>query len=124
MKTIQSLMRAGGALLLIGVISACVNLGAAEQPPQSKPVTDANAGLVQCTTPRPEICYEVRQPVCAVRDTGIRCVTTPCPSTERVTYSNDCKACADTAVHGFQRGDCNSTNTTGLESRLSRLVKG
>ncbi len=124
MKTVQMLVKAGGALLFIGVISACVNLGATEQPPQSKPMADVGASLVQCNTPRPEICYEVYQPVCAVRDTGVRCITTPCPSTEKMTYPNDCKACSDPTVHGFQRGDCNAINTTGLESRLERLIKG
>ncbi|CAA6811492.1 MAG: Unknown protein [uncultured Thiotrichaceae bacterium] len=124
MKTLQRLVKAGGVLLFTGVISASVNLGATEQPPQNNLVADAGASLVRCNTPRPEICYEVYQPVCAVRDTSVRCVTTPCPSTEKMTYPNDCKACSDATVHGFQRGDCNSINTTGLESRLERLIKG
>ena len=30
----------------------------------------------------------------ATIDTGIRCITTPCPSTEQVTKSSSCSACA------------------------------
>nr|CAA6830342.1 MAG: Unknown protein [uncultured Thiotrichaceae bacterium] len=124
MKVLNMLAKVGGIILSIGVISACVNLGATEQPPQNIPVNNANAAFVQCNAPRPEICYEIYQPVCALRDTGVRCTTTPCPSTERVSYPNDCKACADSIVYGFQRGDCNATNTTGLDGKLEQWVKG
>lgn len=36
-------------------------------------------------------------PVCGRKDTGIRCVTTPCPSTEDITYGNTCALEADKA---------------------------
>lgn len=62
--------------------------------------------FTDCSSPRPEICYEVFRPVCAERDTGVRCVTEPCPSTENTTYANDCKACADQSVMRFQVGSC------------------
>lgn len=62
--------------------------------------------FTDCKSPRPEICYEVFRPVCAVRDTGVRCVTEPCPSTENTTYANDCKACSDQSVVRFQSGSC------------------
>ena len=63
-----------------------------------------NSLFVQCKSPRPEICTEQYLPVCASKDTGIRCVTTPCPSEEKVTYPNACSACADPKVHGYIPG--------------------
>ncbi len=91
------------AVVFIGVLSACVQLGATEKEVNPEQMVQ-DEGFVQCSTPRPEICYELYQPVCAARDNGLRCVTTPCPSTEIATYSNDCKACADPAVQGFVTG--------------------
>lgn len=61
---------------------------------------------VACKEPRPQICTRDYRPVCAIRDTGIRCVTTPCPSTELKTYSNACSACGDATVMGFTQGAC------------------
>lgn len=91
------------AAVFVGILSACVQLGATEREVNTEPVVKED-GFVQCSAPRPEICYELYQPVCATRDNGVRCVTTPCPSTDVATYSNDCKACADPAVQGFFNG--------------------
>jgi len=59
-----------------------------------------------CTDPRPEFCHKARRPVCATRDNGVRCVTTPCDSTEEKTYANECLACADPAVYSYRTGAC------------------
>lgn len=59
-----------------------------------------------CTDPRPQACTMDYRPVCATRDTGIRCVTTPCPSTEKRTYSNGCGACSDPKVSGYVPEAC------------------
>ncbi len=61
---------------------------------------------VVCTDPRPQICTHDYNPVCATRDTGVRCVTTPCPTTEEITYSNGCAACSDKRVISYQPGSC------------------
>ena len=53
-----------------------------------------------------DACIEIYQPVCALRDTGVRCVTTPCPSEEWKMYSNDCSACRDPDVMGYKQGEC------------------
>ncbi|MDX9873853.1 MAG: hypothetical protein RBS88_03005 [Spongiibacteraceae bacterium] len=74
---------------------------AADTPAQSSP-----AELVRCEEPRPEFCTHQYLPVCAHRDTGIRCVTTPCPSAAQQTYGNACAACADPAVEGWRPGEC------------------
>ncbi len=62
--------------------------------------------LIACQNPRPEICTFEYNPVCGQRDTGIRCVTTPCPSTEWQTFGNACTACGDPAVAGYYPGEC------------------
>lgn len=59
-----------------------------------------------CTEPRPQFCTMDYNPVCATRDNGIRCITTPCDSTEKATYSNACTACADTRVYYYRGGAC------------------
>ena len=64
------------------------------------------AGAVECRDPRPEMCTQDYRPVCATRDTGVRCVTTPCDSTETATYSKGCMACADPAVYHYSEGAC------------------
>ncbi|MEZ5447725.1 MAG: hypothetical protein R3E89_01400 [Thiolinea sp.] len=113
MKFFNTGLWVAGSAALVVVLAACVQLGASEREdvaaaPPAKPVQDAVARLkgdfIQCNTPRPEICYEIYQPVCAVRDNGVRCITTPCPATEQASYSNDCQACADPAVIGFVKG--------------------
>lgn len=46
------------------------------------------------------------RPVCATRDSGTRCVTSPCDSTETATYANGCGACADPAVIAWVPDAC------------------
>lgn len=82
------------ALVVLLTVSGCSNTG------------DAQAPLKQCETPRPEFCTREYRPVCGLRDTGVRCVTEPCPSTESKTYGNACDACADETVLGYAEGAC------------------
>ncbi|NNE37833.1 MAG: hypothetical protein HKN08_05960, partial [Gammaproteobacteria bacterium] len=63
----------------------------------------------------PDDCAEIYMPVCAVRDTGIRCVTTPCESTERIDYSNACSACRDPEVISYTDGQCPMLDTEAPE---------
>ena len=53
------------------------------------------AGLEACADPRPEICTQHYDPVCATREDG-----------SRATYSNGCMACADLHVTGYVAGAC------------------
>lgn len=62
--------------------------------------------LTSCPEQRPKICTREYFPVCATRDTGIRCVTTPCPSSEEKTYGNGCTACSDVKVLKYRAGAC------------------
>jgi len=81
---------------------------------QSTPFVDSNSEsqtantnqLINCKEPRRQACTREYRPVCAVKDTGVRCIRSPCPSTEQVTYSNACVACADKKVIGYQSGAC------------------
>lgn len=61
---------------------------------------------IDCVDPRPQMCTREYRPVCGLRDTGIRCVTEPCPGTELKTYGNACDACADQAVISYSQGAC------------------
>jgi hypothetical protein len=59
-----------------------------------------------CEDPRPELCAQLYEPVCADRDNGVRCVTAPCNSTERREYPNGCEACRDPRVLSYVLGPC------------------
>ncbi len=59
-----------------------------------------------CEDPRPEFCTLEYNPVCALRDNGVRCVTEPCPSFDAVTSGNSCSACGDANVTGYYPGAC------------------
>lgn len=64
------------------------------------------AKLNQCQAARPEFCTMEYNPVCALKDNNIRCITTPCASFDAVTTSNACAACSDAAVLGYYSGSC------------------
>jgi len=66
----------------------------------------SHATAQACEDPRPELCAQLYEPVCADRDTGVRCVTTPCDSTERREYPNACDACRDPRVLSYVLGPC------------------
>lgn len=70
-----------------------------------KPTTPVD-NFTKCSEPRPQVCTRDFRPVCGQVDTGVRCVTTPCPSTEKKTFSNACTACADPKVHGYWLNAC------------------
>jgi hypothetical protein len=59
-----------------------------------------------CKDPRSPICTMEYKPVCAWKDTGVRCVTTPCPSGEWIDYPNACTACSHSEVIGYVTGMC------------------
>ena len=53
-----------------------------------------------------QACTMIYAPVCAVVDTGIRCIRAPCPSTKLVKFSNACVACKDRSTIGYYAGEC------------------
>jgi hypothetical protein len=98
MKTSGSLKKAFILTISIATLISCSN--------QETPLPESNDIRVECTQPRPEVCTKEFRPVCATKDNGVRCVTTPCDSTDEVTYSNACLACADSDVYSHQSGKC------------------
>jgi hypothetical protein len=46
---------------------------------------------------------EVYRPVCGEVDNGVRCVTTPCDSTDQREFGNACMACAEPKTTGYWR---------------------
>jgi hypothetical protein len=104
------LLGAGLALIAACANEAGVQAVAAEPTKTAAPSVEAakadDAKPTTCTNPRPQACTMDYTPVCATRDTGIRCVTTPCPSSEKKTYSNGCGACSDPKVSEYVQGAC------------------
>ncbi len=96
--------------LLLSAMLGCAQAGSTAPPAPipSVPVQDVTA----CSEPRPQMCTMDYTPVCAQRDTGIRCVTTPCPASEWKTYSNGCSACSDPDVSGYRTGPCDDEPAT------------
>jgi len=101
--------------LVIGVVihlSGCIQSCTLPPTQISAPVENNTTTLTTCPEKRPEVCTFDYRPVCATRDTGIRCVTTPCASTEQKTYGNACSACADEKVIGYIPDECAAASTT------------
>ncbi len=93
-------IRAALAPLMLPIVAACGITG---------PSRDDVAMLdVRCENPRPEVCTQDYVPVCGLVDTGIPCVTMPCPTDEWKTYSNACTACSIPTVVGYRAGECDT----------------
>lgn len=68
---------------------------------EPEPVSAARLAFTQCDTEqRPTFCTKEHRPVCAEVDNGVRCITTPCDSTDQQNFSNACMACANANVVG------------------------
>jgi hypothetical protein len=75
-------------------------------PPKQETKQETKKEPVTCTNPRPQVCTMIYAPVCATRDTGVRCIKAPCPSEEQVTKSSGCNACSDEKVISYVEGEC------------------
>lgn len=109
------MLRTFAALLFVTGLTACSqSMCSKPAEPIQAPVSSETSTptLTRCPEQRPEVCTFDYRPVCATLDTGVRCVTTPCPSTEQKTYSNACSACADKKVIGYIPDECTTTGTT------------
>lgn len=62
----------------------------------------------------PLVCTAQYDPVCAAKQTGIVCVTTPCPTEEYATYSNACEASVAGSRYLFQ-GECGALEGKPVE---------
>lgn len=101
-------MRAWTLPMLL-LLAACSQEPVASEPappPAADPPAQAKNEPVMCKEPRPQVCTMIYQPVCATRDTGVRCIKAPCPSEEKLTRSSDCNACSDPKVISYVPGEC------------------
>ena len=71
-------------ICLVAILSAGCSTGATPEPE-----------LNICNDPRPEICTQEYNPVCATLDDG-----------SKKTYSTGCSACSDAQVNGWLPGEC------------------
>lgn len=88
-------------ILALGLLSACSSQTNKNDTELSNTKTSNT-----CPEQRPQVCTMDYRPVCATRDTGVRCVTAPCPSSELKTFSNACTACADPKVISYTPDEC------------------
>ena len=103
-------------ILAVLILSSMATLSSCQSNSQTNKVEDTasipvtskpeNLSVTVCNSPRSQMCTREFRPVCATRDNGVRCVTTPCASTEKVTKSNACTACADEKVFSYIPGAC------------------
>ncbi len=92
-------------MILIGLLISCTNQPPEPTVPLPEP-TKPPITSIKCKPPRPQVCTKEYRPVCATRDNGVRCIITPCQSTEQITYSTGCTACADPRVYSYRQGAC------------------
>jgi len=95
-------------LPLLLLLAACSQAPVASEPPPpaDPPKQEQKNEPVACTNPRPQVCTAIYAPVCATRDTGVRCIKAPCPSEEQVTKASSCTACSDPKVISYVDGEC------------------
>ena len=96
-------------LPLLLLLAACSQAPVASEPPppaKDPPKQEQKKEPVTCSNPRPQVCTMIYAPVCATRDTGVRCIKAPCPSEEQVTKSSGCNACSDEKVISYVEGEC------------------
>jgi len=94
-------------LPLLLLLAACSQAPVASEPapPPADPPKQEKK-VTMCTNPRPEVCTMIYAPVCATRDTGVRCIKAPCPSEEQATRRSGCNACSDDKVISYVDGEC------------------
>lgn len=105
------------SMIFIVIINGCDNTSESEKKKldsnkemskknSSESPSEINNLSTHCKNQRPEVCSQIYEPVCATRDTGIRCIKAPCPAREKKTYSNACMACRDSSVIHYVKGAC------------------
>jgi hypothetical protein len=73
----------------------------AEAPGAEAPASGGRMAFTTCPEERPEACTREYRPVCGEVDNGVRCITTPCDSTDQKEFGNACTACADAKTTGY-----------------------
>ncbi len=91
--SLQLLFAALGAGLML---SACQPSSSIHQPSAS---VNQTGQMVQCPSPRPQMCTRQYDPVCGVSSAGLRS-----------TQGNACSACSNTAIVAYAPGECTSAD--------------
>lgn len=89
-----------------------------DQEPEATAANSRRMAFTQCDADnRPTACTKEHRPICAEVDNGIRCITTPCDSTDQRNYSNACMACADANVVGHWPVACEALGSDADPTR-------
>jgi hypothetical protein len=101
-------MRKYPEIFIIGILNLVFLIACQDNKAEKKikPKLIPAGVYTECKDPRPKVCTQEFRPVCGKVDTGVRCITTPCPSTKNKTYSNACIACTDSKAYGFWKNVC------------------
>jgi hypothetical protein len=100
--------------MIVGLVALLVLAACADKQPDTPGPADDTDGMVDerlaFTECMPEqrglMCTQQYDPVCASVDTGVRCITEPCPSQQYENRGNACSACSDEKVFGYFPGTC------------------
>ena len=92
-------------ITIFGVTFFCISCSVLAKSESEKQIIDGSV-YIKCIDPRPQICTREYIPVCAIKNTDVECVTTPCPTTENNTHATGCTACADPKVIKYKQGKC------------------
>ena len=65
----------------------------------------SDIGVTECLPEQRKVdaCIEIYQPVCGT--VNVQCVTTPCDPVQE-TFANSCKACKNSLVSSYTKGEC------------------
>jgi hypothetical protein len=83
------------AFVLCGIVVSLLVSGCADTKPHEPQSTETSSDLVQCTEPRPRLCTQQYDPVCAELKDGTK-----------QTYASGCVACSDANVVSYRAGAC------------------
>lgn len=75
--------------------------GEGSEAPSAGGAPAGRMAFTTCPEERVQACTREYRPVCAEVDNGVRCVTTPCDSTDQKEFPNGCTACADAKTTGY-----------------------
>jgi hypothetical protein len=75
--------------------------GEGAEAPSAGGAAGGRMAFTTCPEERAQACTREYRPVCAEVDNGVRCVTTPCDSTDQKEFPNGCTACADAKTTGY-----------------------
>lgn len=96
---------------LLATLALAISACSATTLPQQQGIPGLTEHYVACEHKESQICTTDYDPVCAIVDTGRRCIKAPCDGVaQRRTLSNGCAACSTAGVVGYVPGRCEAHN--------------